>query len=371
MAACKQNANPLALFIHVFLCIFGPKMLDEMKKQLTMGLTALALASCGTTPTKEAERTYFLEGAWLLQQVEYPTGEQRDYAMEGSGTFCHLYGQDSTLYECRMATTPSGMVIMPTGRCSVTLVDKGGGELLYLENGDPHPLTIVNDTSITIQMNGTLYSWARADSIYHEWGTELRDFISRDVDADAADGSNRYVLSAKERQQAHTIHWLIIAIALIVLLSAQVIIFYYRGKRRLQLQLRQIQEEHDDRALSVREAMMAEEERFFASDDYALLQRRIATGQLLKDEEWADVENRLKRVYPGFTNQLRSLHPMSELEYQTCLLIKLRIAPKDMATVLARDMSTISTVRSRLYKKVFGQKGGAKEWDEFIISIAT
>ena len=29
----------------------------------------------------------------------------------------------------------------------------------------------------------------------------------------------------------------------------------------------------------------------------------------------------------------------------------------------------ISTVRSRLYKKVFGQKGGAKEWDEFLLSI--
>lgn len=339
-----------------------------MKLRLIMGLAALALFGCSDTATERQQQTYFLEGAWLLQHVEFPTGEQMDYSIEGSGTFCHLYGPDSTLYECRMSTTPSGMVIMPTLRCAVTLVDKGG-ELLYLEDDNPRPLTIVNDTSITIQMNGRLYTWARADNIYREWGTELRDFISHDVDASAADGGNRYVLSNKERQQAHIIQWLIIIIALILLLAAQVIIFYYRSKRRLQLQLRQIQEEHDDRALSVREAMMAEEERFFASDDYALLQRRIATGQRLKDDEWADVEKHLKRVYPGFTNQLRSLYPMSELEYQTCLLIKLRIAPKDMATVLARDVSTISTVRSRLYKKVFGQKGGAKEWDEFVLSI--
>jgi hypothetical protein len=60
---------------------------------------------------------------------------------------------------------------------------------------------------------------------------------------------------------------------------------------------------------------------------------------------------------------------MSELEYQVCLLIKLRIAPSDIADVLARDASTISTVRSRLYNKVFGQKGGAREWDSFIMSI--
>jgi hypothetical protein len=60
---------------------------------------------------------------------------------------------------------------------------------------------------------------------------------------------------------------------------------------------------------------------------------------------------------------------MSELEYQVCQLIKLRVAPSDMAVVLARDASTISTVRSRLYKKVFGRKGGAREWDDFILSI--
>ena len=60
---------------------------------------------------------------------------------------------------------------------------------------------------------------------------------------------------------------------------------------------------------------------------------------------------------------------MSELEYQVCLLIKLRITPTEMADVLSRDGSTISTVRSRLYKKVFGSKGGARDWDEFVLSI--
>ncbi|MBQ9560004.1 MAG: hypothetical protein IJ762_13025 [Bacteroidaceae bacterium] len=52
-----------------------------------------------------------------------------------------------------------------------------------------------------------------------------------------------------------------------------------------------------------------------------------------------------------------------------CLLTKLRIATKDIASTLCRDVSTISTVRSRLYQKVFGRKGGAREWDEFVLSI--
>ena len=95
----------------------------------------------------------------------------------------------------------------------------------------------------------------------------------------------------------------------------------------------------------------------------------MASGHRMKDEDWQDLEGQVRRAYPGFISQLRNLYTMSELEYQVCLLIKLRIAPSDIAAVLVRDVSTISTVRSRLYKKVFGRKGGAKEWDEFILSI--
>jgi len=40
-----------------------------------------------------------------------------------------------------------------------------------------------------------------------------------------------------------------------------------------------------------------------------------------------------------------------------------------MAVVVALDAIPIITVRSRLYKKVFERKGGAKEWDEFILSF--
>ena len=91
----------------------------------------------------------------------------------------------------------------------------------------------------------------------------------------------------------------------------------------------------------------------------------------MKDDEWQQVERSLATVYPGFTTQLQSLYPMSDVEYRTCLLVKLRIPTKDIAAVLAREANTISSLRKRLYKKVFGREGGAKEWDDFILSIGT
>ena len=340
-----------------------------MRNALLILMSVLMILGCGDKT--EEQQSYILQGAWLLQHVEYPSGSTDDYDLKGNGTFCVIYEGDSLLYECWIATAPSGLVIIPTAKADITLIDKGGGEMLYLEDNDPHPLSI-SDSIITIQRNGVLYSWTRADDIYNEWGKEITGIVTNDIQEEGVYEASRYVLSAKERQQERTIQqffYLSVLVVLTALVAAHLAIINRKAKRQLQLQLQQIQEVQKNRPQAVRQIVATVENEFFSSDEYATLQRRIASGQLMKEEEWQQVEKHLRTIYPGFTSQLRSLYSMSELEYQTCLLIKLRIVPKDIAAVLARDISTISTVRSRLYKKVFGRKGGAKEWDDFILSV--
>jgi hypothetical protein len=251
----------------------------------------------------------------------------------------------------------------------VTLIDKGGGEHIYLEDDNPMPLTIANDSTIIIQHNGILSTWHQAEDIANEWGEEIKEIIAADLQKDESAETRSYVLSAKERQQHSYIQWLVTAIAFITVLAVSNYVVNRRRRQQLQLQLQQIQEVQEERPQAVRQAIELVETAFFASDEYQALQRRIATGQRLKEDDWNGIESLIRKVYPGFSSQLRNLHTMSDLEYQVCLLIKLRIIPKDIANVLARDVSTISTVRSRLYKKVFDQKGGAKEWDKFLLSI--
>ena len=98
------------------------------------------------------------------------------YCLDGDGTTCLIYDQRNLLYECNIATTPTGLLVQPTATTTVTLVDKGGGEWLYLENGDPHPLR-ATDSTINIQRMGILYTFSRADSLYSEWGADIRDII--------------------------------------------------------------------------------------------------------------------------------------------------------------------------------------------------
>lgn len=341
-----------------------------MMRFVLMTITLCLLLACHSNKGSD-ENTYVLEGAWALQQVEYPYGRVDTFSLKG-GMPLRLYDGDSVIYTCMVAKTETGLIVRHSMLTHVTLIATGNGEYVYLEDGDPRPLTVANDSTIVIQRNGALATWHRADDIAQEWYSEIKNIITADLQRNDENGSQSYVLSAKERQQANVIHIFIIAIiaaVILLLLIVRIAVQNRRAKQRLQLQLQQIQEVKQERSQTVKQAIETVETAFFASDDYDRLQRRITSGQRLKEADWQEIEGYVRKIYPGFISQLRGLYAMSDLEYQVCLLIKLRIAPSDIAAVLARDVSTISTVRSRLYKKVFGQKGGSREWDEFLLSI--
>ena len=337
-------------------------------KQVLVLMAACLLVGCSNG--NDSDKQFTLDGVWTLRQMDYPAGGNK-VIEETKETLLRLYEGDSVFHQCWMTKTKTGLTIRPIEDVQVSVVDKGHGEYVYLEDDDPHPLTMNDDSTIVIQQDGILYTWHSNEDIANEWSEEIREIVA--VELQKGQGERQsYMLSRKEREQANVILGLVfstIGVVVLLLLIARIAIDYRKEKRRLQLQLQQIQEVQQERPKAVRQAIESIETAYFASDEYQSLQRRIATGDILKDDDWNNIESQIRKVYPGFSSQLRNLHAMSELEYQVCLLIKLRIAPSDMAVVLARDASTISTVRSRLYKKVFGQKGGAKEWDEFIFSI--
>ena len=334
-----------------------------MKHILSL-ITSCLVLGCNSN----VEKQYLLQGAWTLRQMDYPAGGTKTFA-ETEETVLLLYDGDSVMYQYWLTRTGTDLAIKPIGKAPVRLIDKGHGEYVYLEDNDPHPLTVKNDSTLVIQQDGILYYWHCDDDITNEWSEEIKEMMTAELQKGQEERQS-YMLSRKERHQANVIHGFIfstIGIVVLLLLIVRVAIDYRRDKRRLQMQLQQIQEVQQERPKVVRQAIESVETAYFASDEYQSLQRRITTGEILKDNDWLTIESQIKKLYPGFCSQLRNLHAMSDLEYQVCLLIKLRIAPSDMAVVLARDASTISTVRSRLFKKVFGRKGGAREWDEFLL----
>lgn len=107
----------------------------------------------------------------------------------------------------------------------------------------------------------------------------------------------------------------------------------------------------------------------FSSEIYIKLQNMIGQGQNMNNEDIAQLDHVVNSVYTDFTSRLFGLYKMNSHEYTVSLLVKARFAPKDIAILTAHSKESIATTRSRLYYKVFRQKGATKDWDDFIFSL--
>ena len=107
----------------------------------------------------------------------------------------------------------------------------------------------------------------------------------------------------------------------------------------------------------------------WATQVYQRIKQYLSEGRSMTEGDWTELAETVDNVYMGFSEKLYSLYRMSEQDFRVSLLIKIRMQPKDIATLTAHSKESIASTRSRLYQKVFGKKGSTKDWDDFILSI--
>ena len=89
----------------------------------------------------------------------------------------------------------------------------------------------------------------------------------------------------------------------------------------------------------------------------------------LTNDQWMELQMAIENTYKGFTLKLMNLAPISEIEKQTCYLIKIGVSPVAIAEILFKTKSSIAMMRRRLYKKLTGEEGTPQQLDEFIQRI--
>ena len=87
------------------------------------------------------------------------------------------------------------------------------------------------------------------------------------------------------------------------------------------------------------------------------------------DSDWKELEVFLNETYDSFCLRLQGLCRMTTIKYRISLLIKIKMDTRIIAKIVNTSKPNVSTVRSRLYKDVFGKDGGASDWDNFIWSM--
>lgn len=86
-------------------------------------------------------------------------------------------------------------------------------------------------------------------------------------------------------------------------------------------------------------------------------------------EDWNNLDNFINLQFPGFKKVLYNLTKLSIIEYQVCLLIKSKFTPNEIATIINRSRFSMSSIRTRLYYKMFKGKGSTHDFDEFLSSL--
>lgn len=246
-----------------------------------------------------------------------------------------------------------------------------GTDTLYFEGKKLIKIAALEgDSILVIEWGGCYETWKRVADFSVNQRQELEALADELIGDDYAMRSGRvFDLFVHDRNRLSAQNQLIIWLVLIVLFfAAQVFYFFYR-KRQLERALVELQEEIEERPAVIAEATQTARDELYESPWFIDLSRRLSDGERLTDADWTEVAHQVRRIYPHFRSSLYNVCRLSDTEFRVCLLLKLHIAPAEIATALCKEKSTVSTIRSRLYAKVFGKKGSSKDWDEFIESL--
>ena len=107
------------------------------------------------------------------------------------------------------------------------------------------------------------------------------------------------------------------------------------------------------------------EAKFDEFDIYKKLRKTAAKAEVVKAEEWQDVNSMIIKVLPNFYKLISSnKHKLNDNEFKTCILIRLLFIPKEIAIMLNLSQPSITKIRNNLMQKLFGEDGNSKELDK-------
>lgn len=319
----------------------------------------------------EKEKRNDLQGVWMLKKIIFPTGYEVDYPNSRGYVRCKIYDADSSFYQVELLSVGNETIIVPLELERYTFIHDVT-DILLVENGRyMRHFCLTSDTTYSVFNNLEQEIWVKSNDMTENRKEEIRTIVKRNIERNEDDIKN-FVFSTSERKLERKSRNLLFVIANLVLLAILLALYMrsvIKKNKVIKRELELIEEQNRLRPQPVIQAMRQVEQEFFSSDYYHTLRRKIESGEVLKQEDLDELEQHIKPLYPNFSTRLHSLYSMSVHEYQVCLLLKINISPSQIASALCREVSSISSTRSRLYSKVFGKKGSSKEWDAFIATL--
>jgi tetratricopeptide (TPR) repeat protein len=98
------------------------------------------------------------------------------------------------------------------------------------------------------------------------------------------------------------------------------------------------------------------------SPSYKAIQLKAIKGEPLSPTDWESIYNMIREYFPGFDDFIETQRPnLKNIEYQTCLLLRLHFKAIDIAGCLSLSKSKISQICTEVMRKTYQSKGSSKE----------
>ena len=339
-----------------------------MTKRISNIFSALLLAmlfvACSGQKEQSEKGGFGIVGVWQLVQEEWGDGSLYTEGLDR----VKIFREDGTFLSLRFPPECDTDIYMAVDGGRFALSDS-----VYQEYGQQrYANRLIGDSVIQIKFPEKVQVWKRFTGLDESTLQLLKEETKGYKYEDETGHPMMHVVSlAKLRAEAERKYYYAGAAVLAVGILAAVGYALYSRRRRRNVErlLAQFKAEQEWTTEENKRQREANETHFLQTDYYQQLQQRIETGKQMTQRDWDELEAHIALLDPDFKRKLTSLIPLSWQELHVCLLLKAHISPAGIATLTCKSPSAVTSTRSRLYKKVFGKKGGPKEWDEFILSL--
>lgn len=195
--------------------------------------------------------------------------------------------------------------------------------------------SIAKYATLAYELNDSAYSLSEMDNIQKY---------------QASYNYNYHKFLAKQKESEAKIAWLT---AIIVILIAGILLWRFFGRYRL----------FKNAALDYRlkNARITKQLRTMA---------KSTPTQYPTNNDWKQLRFLVEHEIPAFHDIVNpDVTPLTEMEYDICLLTRVHILPTEIAKLKQCVPSYVSNIRKNLLKKIFGKEGNADQFDEEISKI--
>lgn len=338
----------------------GNRLTYEVTRRL-LSFLVLILTGCGLPEDnqQEAEEEEFsIVGTWELNELRFLSGQRVDVRTGYEYVWYRFLEEDGTYYVVELNIRDKKKPLKPH-EMSEYFFMMSPYDTVYIEHGRMRDITIIDNHTIGIDRGAYVEIFIKNDKLPADMVSE----IERSVETAFRPNHNKntqYIMPTSATTGNSHI-WIWVAVPIVLLIISLYIRYKVRGKRNQPSSM-------DGNTGTIMEDRHSEQA-FIHSDYYLTLRRRLYEEPPLKPDEWKELETQMKSAYPQFFRNLTEKCQLSEVELRVCILTKLGIPPSAIAIHTCREYSSISSIRSRLYYKMFGKKGGAKDLDEYIINL--